>query len=178
MRHRLGQVKPWMERAAAKLWRQSHPAMITIASLVKEVGSRHTNELILALGILIGAAAFGLWRQSFAASLFAGIPLFFLAAIYRTTEQTLAAVRQSRIEVRVANKVVQTPVQPALENSDTLNEAIACLTPWVASEVSLTEEDAKQCCAVLLASIIDRAQPTVEGVCSSASNGNPQYSRS
>ena len=60
MRHRLGQVKPWMERAAARLWRQSHPAMITIASLVKEVGSRHTNELILALGILIGAAAFGL----------------------------------------------------------------------------------------------------------------------
>jgi hypothetical protein len=178
MMHRLGQANQWKGRAAARLWQQSHPAIITIATLVKEVGSRHTNDLILALGILIGTAAFGLWRQSFAAGLFAGIPLLFLAAIYRTTDQTLAAVRQSDIKARVENRVVQTPVEPALENSDALNEAIACLRPWVASEVSLTEENAKECCAVLLASIIDRAQPAVEDLCSSASNGNPRYSRS
>jgi hypothetical protein len=162
MRLRLGQLKQWMERAAARLRQQSRPAILTLATLVKEVGSRHTNELILALGIVIGAAAFGWWRQSFAAGLFAAIPLFFLAAIYRTTEQTLAAVRQLDIAAGVENKIVEAPAEPALQNHDALNQAIACLTPWVENEVSLTEENAKQCCAILLASIIDRALPNPE----------------
>jgi len=177
MMHRVEQVKQWMVRAAAKLWQQSHPVMIKTASLVKKTSSQHANDLVLSLGILIGAVAFGLWRQSFAAALFAGVPLFFLAGIYRTTEQTLAAVRKSNVEPRFENADSHTPAEPEPENSDAVNEAIACLTPWIANEVSLTEESAKECCAVLLASAADRAQPAMPRFCSSAGNGNRQFSK-
>jgi len=49
-------------------------------------------------GVLMGAVAFGVWWQNLAAALFAGIGLFFLAGIYKTTERMLATTRRSEGE--------------------------------------------------------------------------------
>jgi hypothetical protein len=151
--HRSKQVKQWMRLVAAKIWQQTRPLMTKVASLLKETKPQHVHDLIPPLSILMGAAAFGWWWQSFAAALFAGIPLFFLAGIYKTTERTLAAVQRSEGEERCGNRDAGTLAEPTPENSDALNEAISCLKPWLANEVSLTEENAKECCAVLLASV-------------------------
>jgi hypothetical protein len=173
--HRLEQLKQLMLRAAVWLWEQSRPVLISITNWAKEAGSRHANDLILSLGVVIGAAAFGVWRQSFAAALFSAIPLFLLAGIYKKTDQTLAAVQQSDVAPRLERQDAYTSAEPASENNDALDEAIGCLRPWVANEASLTEENAKECCAVLLALVADRVAAP-ERLGSSASNGNPPYS--
>ena len=91
-------------------------------------------------------------------ALFAGIGLFFLAGIYRTTERMLAISRRSEGEPHLGDRAAHTLPEPTLENSDVVNEAIGSLKPWVADEVLLTEENAKQCCAVLLDSVASRAR--------------------
>jgi hypothetical protein len=148
---RAKQVKEWMRLVAVKIWQQTRPLMTKVASLLKETKPQHVHDLIPPLSILMGAVAFGLWWQSLAAALFAAIPLFFLAGIYKTTERTLAAVQRS--EELFGNVDGRTRAEPTSENSDALKEAIRCLKPWLANEVSLTEENAKECCAVLLASV-------------------------
>jgi hypothetical protein len=150
---RAKQVKEWMRLVAVKIWQQTRPLMTKVASLLKETKPQHVHDLIPPLSILMGAVAFGLWWQSLAAALFAAIPLFFLAGIYKTTERTLAAVQRSAGEELFGNVDSRTRVEPTSENSDALKEAIRCLQPWLANEVSLTEENAKECCAVLLASV-------------------------
>jgi hypothetical protein len=74
------------------------------------------------------------WRQSFAAALFAGIPLFLLAGIYKKTEQTLTAVRRMDVESGFEHPDSHTAAEPAPENNDALNAAIACLRPWLANQ--------------------------------------------
>jgi hypothetical protein len=174
--HRVEQLKQWMLRAAVWLWERSRPVLISITSWAKETGTRHANDLTLSLGVVIGAAAFGVWRQSFSAALFSAIPLFLLAAIYKKTEQTLAAVQQSDVAPRLQRQDTYIPAEPASENNDALDEAIGCLRPWVANEASLTEENAKECCAVLLASVAYRVTAP-ERLGSPASNDNPRFSR-
>jgi hypothetical protein len=99
----------------------------------------------------MGTVAFGLWCQSIAATLFAGIGLFFLAGTYQATERMLAAIRRSDSDLRYSDG--RTLADPTLPTSYALNEAIGRLKPWLASEVSLTEENAKEYCAVLMDSV-------------------------
>jgi len=158
MMHRAKQVWQLTRSLAAKAWQQSRSLVIKLASLLKEAGSRQSRGMIPPVGVLMGAIAFGVWWQSFAAALFAGIGLFFLAGIYKTTERMLATTRLSEGEPHSGDLAAHTLPEPALENSDAVNEAIGSLKPWVADEVLLTEEDAKQCCAVLLDSVAARAR--------------------
>jgi len=157
--HRAYQVRQWMRSLAAKMGQQTRPFMIETASLMKRAKSQQAHDLISFLGIPMGAVAFGLWWQSFTAALFAGIGLFFLAGIYKTSERMLAVVRRSEDEPRFGDVDARTFAQPTPKNSDALNQAIGCLKPWLANEVSLTEENAKECCAVLLDSVAVRTRP-------------------
>jgi hypothetical protein len=157
--HRAKQVWQWMRSLLAKMWQQTGRLMSKIASLLKKAKSRQGLELIMLLGIVIGAVTFGLWWQSFTASLFAGIVLSFLAGIYKTNRRMLAAVRRLEGVPRFGKTNSRILSGPTQENSGALNEAIGCVKPWLANEVSLTEENAKECCAVLLDSVAGRARP-------------------
>src|SRR5215813_2374578 len=84
-----------MRLTAARLWQQIIRLRSKFASLMKRAKSRQARELMMPLGVLIGTVAFGLWSQSFTASLFAGIVLFFAAGIYKRNEQMLATLRKS-----------------------------------------------------------------------------------
>ncbi len=150
--HRAKQVWQWLTSLPAKTWRRFRPLLMKLADLLKQARPQQVRQIIPPLGIVIGALAFGLWSQSIAAALFAGIGLFFLAGIYKTSERTLAAVwpSDSQPDARVIAK--------APENSAALNEAIHCLKPWLANEVSLTEEDVRDHCAVLVDSVVQRAR--------------------
>ena len=78
----------WMRSLVAKMWQHTLPK-IGVASLVKKLTPRQADDLILPLAILIGAVAFGLWRQRFAGALFAGVGLFFLARLMSHNPATL-----------------------------------------------------------------------------------------
>lgn len=158
------QVRQWIRSSAATIWQQSHPLMTKVASLPKKAKSWQALDLITPLGILIGAVAFGLWWQKFTAALFAAIVLFFLAGIYKTTERIFAAVRLlegvphfGQVDARILS-------DPTPKKSDALTEAIKCLKPWLANEASLTEENAKECCALLIDSIAARARPATSTI--------------
>jgi len=154
--HRDKQVRHCMRALAVKMSQQIRFLMIKVASLWKKTQSWQPHNLIPTLGTLMGTVAFGLWQQSFAAALFAGIGLFFLAGIYNNIERMLAALRRSEGDPHFGNVDVRARVEPTTENSGALNQAIGCLKPWLANEVSLTEENAKECCAVLLDSVAAR----------------------
>lgn len=120
--------------------------------------ARRTRDIVPPLGITIGAIAFGFWWSSFAAGLFAGIALFFLAGIYAATRQTVAAVPTREAggmaETRV-NWDTSAMADQSHRNIETL-AAIQNLQLWVANETSPTEENVKASCAVLLQSIVPR----------------------
>jgi len=156
--HRAKQAWQLTRSLAVKTWQHSRPLVIKLASLLKRARFRQSRGMIPPAGVLMGAVAFGVWWQNLAAALFAGIGLFFLAGIYKTTERMLATTRRSEAETHSGDLAAHTLPEPTLENSDTVNEAIGSLKPWVADEVLLTEEDAKQCCAVLLDSVASRAR--------------------
>ena len=158
--HRSEQLKHWIRSLAAKMWQQIRFLMVKVASLREKTKSWHAHDLIPTLGTLMGAVAFGLWQQSFAAALFAGIGLFFLAGIFNNTERMLTALRHSEGDPHFGNVDARDLAEPTMQNSGALNQAIGSLKPWLANEVSLTEEDAKECCAVLLDSVAARARPT------------------
>ena len=135
--------KPHLRSFASRSWERFSSLMSKVTRVLKKAMSWPAQELIVPLGTLIGAAACGWWSQSFAAALFAGIGLFFLAGIWKTSGKVRAALTQSRPRFRSEDN--PTP--------DDLKQAIRRLEPWLANEVSLTEENAKECCAVLLDSL-------------------------
>jgi hypothetical protein len=143
--------------AAAKMW-QPACSKIEVASLLKKAKPQQPEDLILPLAVLIGAVAFGLWRQSLAAALFASVALFLLASIYNNTGQMLAALRRSEGEQHFGDVNARALAEPTMENNVALNQAIECLKPWLANQVSLTEDNAKECCAVVLDSVAGRAR--------------------
>lgn len=159
--HRAKQAWSWLRSSAAKMWQQAHPK-IKGASLLKKAKPRHSYDLIPTLAILIGAVAFGLWQQSFAAAFFAGVGLFLLAGIYNHTERMLAVLRPSEDGSHFGDVNARAIAEPTTENSGALTQAIGCLRPWLANEVSLTEENAKECCAVLLESVAGRARSATD----------------
>ena len=156
------QVKHWIRSLAAKMWQQIRFLMIRVASLRKKTESWRAHDLIPTLVALMCAVAFGSWQQSFAAALFAGIGLFFLAGIYNNTERLLTALRALEGDPHFGNVDARNLAESTTQNSGALNQAIGYLEPWLANEVSLTEENVKECCAVLLDSAAARARPAAE----------------
>jgi hypothetical protein len=155
--HRVKQAWQWLRSSAVKMWQQAHPK-IKVASLLKEAKPQQSDSLIPTLAFLMGAVAFGLWQQSFAAALFAGVGLSLLAGIYHKTEQMLGVLRRSEYGPHFADVSARALAEPTTENSGALNQAIGSLKPWLANEVSLTEENAKEYCAVLLDSVVGKAR--------------------
>lgn len=149
--HHAKQVWQWVASLPSKTRGWSRPLLMKLA--LKQAGWQQAHKMIPPLGVAIGAVAFGLWSQSFAATLFAGIGLFFLAGIYKSGERVLAALRQSDGKPDTA-----TIAQAVPENNEVLNEAIQGLKPWLANEVSLTEEDVRDRCAVLVDSVVQKAR--------------------
>jgi hypothetical protein len=154
---RARQLWQWLRSTATKL-RQTIGLTSKFASWLKKAKSQQAHDLIMPLGILIGTVAFGLWSQSFTASLFAGIVLFFAAGIYKRNEQMLAALRKSEAVPQVESVNPHTFFGPTQEDSAAVNEAIRSLKPWLANEVSLTEENAKECCGLLVDSLAPKAR--------------------
>jgi len=159
---RLKQVWQWMGFLPAKTWLALRPLFLKLADSLKQASTQPSRSVITSLGILIGAVTFGLWWRSFEAGLFAAISLSFLAGIYRNSERTLAAVRQwenktpaEEIEAPAEAPVITPPVP---EDSEAVKEAVQYLQPWLANEVSLTEEGVRDRCAVLVDSVVERAR--------------------
>jgi len=150
--HCAKQANQWLRSSVAQMWQQAHPK-IKVASLLKNVNPQKSNGMISTLAFLLGAVAFGLWQQSFAAALFAGVALFLLAGIYHKTERMLAVLRRLEYGPHFADISARAFAEQTTQNSGALNQAIGCLKLWLANEVSLTEENAKECCAVLLDSV-------------------------
>ncbi len=151
MMHHAKQVWQWLASLPSKTWGRSRPLLMKLA--LKQARWQQAHKMIPPLGVVIGAVAFGLWSQSFAAGLFAGIGLFFLAGIYKSGERVLAALRQSDGKPDTAAIAQAVP-----ENSEALDEALQGLKPWLANEVSLTEEDVRDRCAVLVDAVVQRAR--------------------
>jgi len=149
--HQAKQVWRRLASLPSKTWGRTRPLLMKLA--LKQAGWQQAHKMIPPLGVAIGAVAFGLWSQSFAAALFAGIGLFFLAGIYKSSVRALAAVRKSDSKPDTAAMA-----QAVTENSEALNEAIQGLKPWLANEVLLTEEDVRDRCAVLVDSVVQRAR--------------------
>jgi hypothetical protein len=157
--HGARQVWQWMRSSVVKMWKQAGPLMTKVASSLKKAKSRQAEYLISFLATLMGAAAFGLWQQSFAAALFAGVGLSLLAGIYNNSERTLAALERREGEQHCEDVDAHALAGPSMANSGTLDQAIGYLKPWLANEVSLTEENAKEYCALLLDSVGARTPP-------------------
>ncbi len=153
MMHDIMQIWQRTRWLPGSMWRQCRSSINQVASVLRKAKLPQADELIPPLGILMGALALGWWQQSFAAALFAGIGLFFLASIDKTTKRTFAAIRRLGNGSRVADAAGSAPEKSEGVRSDALDEAIGCLKPWLTNEASLTEESAKQCCAVLVDSV-------------------------
>jgi hypothetical protein len=170
--HRAKQLWKWMGSSAAKTWRRARP-WINFASLMKKAKSQGAHELISPAGILVGAVAFGLWWQNLGAAIFGAIGLFFLAGIYRTTESMLAAMRRPENGLPFGSEDARWRMDAMAENSDDVEEAIGTLKPWLVDEVALTEEDAKQSCAVLVDSVVQRAR-AIQSAANFVRDADPQ----
>lgn len=155
--HRAKQAWQWLRSSVVQMWQQAHPK-IKVASLLKNVNPQQSNSLIPTLAFLLGTVAFALWQQSFAAALFAGVALFLLTGIYHKTEGMLAVLRRPEYGPHFAAISARALAEPTTENSGALNQATGCLKLWLANEVSLTEENAKECCTVLLDSVAGKAR--------------------
>jgi hypothetical protein len=143
--------------SSLKEWSASLPRKTNVSHF----STQRVQDAILALSIIVGAAAFGFWWTSIAATVFAWFALFFLAGIYKATTHLVAAVsRWERERIAIADTALDTPALQPRKNEPWRNEstarAVERLQPWLAGETSLTEEDAKTCCAALIA---DRPSP-------------------
>jgi hypothetical protein len=156
--HRAKQVWRWMRSLAAKIRAQTSSLMAKVASLPRKARSRQSDDLIPPLAVLMGAAAFGLWRQSITAAIFAVVALSLLAGIHNNTKRMLAALRRPGADPQLGEDA-RALAEPITADNGALSQAIGCLKPWLANEVPLTEENAKECCAVLLDSVAAKAGP-------------------
>lgn len=155
---RVKQIWQWMRSTASKMWQQAGSSMKKIASLPNKAKLRQADDLIPPLAVVMGAAAFGFWQHSITAAIFAVAGLFLLAGIHNSTQRILTTLRHSDPEPHFDNLRARVLAEPTAENTGPLNQAISSLKPWLANEVSLTEENAKECCAVLVDSLAQRAR--------------------
>jgi hypothetical protein len=142
--------------AKTQLWTGS--LVNRVVSVPREANISHpsvprAHDMIPALGIIMGAVAFGFWWHSIAAGLFAGFGLFFLAGIYKAMERIVGVVvrwERDRMVGANPNRDAPTGAEPSHGDIEALSGAIDLLKPWVADEIPLTEENVKASCAVLL----------------------------
>ena len=70
----------------------------------------------------------------------------------------LTALRRWEGDLHFADADARPIAEPIAQNSGAISHAIGSLKPWLANEVSLTEENAKECCAVLVDSLAPKAR--------------------
>ena len=110
--------------------------------------SLHT--ILSALGIIMGAAAGGLWLNSRAAGLFALVLLLLLASIGRSLQRIASLLRTQPGVPLSPTWSVPRPGTASERNIYISTKAMERLRPWVEDQSSLTEESAKAYCSVLL----------------------------
>ncbi len=122
---------------------------------VSHLPFRCVHDVFLHLGIIMGAAAFGLWWHSMGAGLFAGVTLFFLAGIYSSMRRVAAIPRSDHDRIVATNSQRNaSPIEAFTGREiELLTQAIDRLQPWVSDETTLTEEHAKACCSILLETV-------------------------
>ena len=155
---RVKQIWQWIRSTGAGLWQQTGSSMKEFGSLRNKAKLRQAGDLIPLLAVVLSAAAFGFWQHSIAAALFAGSGLVLLAGIHNNTQRILAALRHSDPEPQSHELQDRVLAERTAGNNGALNQAIGCLKPWLANEVSLTEDNAKECCAVILDSLAPKAR--------------------
>ena len=131
-----------------------------IASLVKKVkkdmvanlSANRIHDAIPPVAIIGGAVAFGFWWDNISAGLFACFALFLLAGIYKALRQIVATLRREPDRIFAANPNwnISRIAERSEPNFEINAKAIEHLLPWIKDETSLTEENAKAYCSVLL----------------------------
>ena len=146
-------IQGWISPLATKM-QQSIASLIKKAkkAVVLDLSANLMHDTIPPIAVLVGAAAFGFWWSSISAGLFACFALFFLAGIYKTLRQIVATLRWEHDRMIAANSNWNTSTisERSEPNFEVSASAIEHLRPWVKDETSLTEENAKAYCSVLL----------------------------
>ena len=119
-------------------------------AIVFDLSATWIHNVIPPVAVLAGAAAFGFWRGSISAGLFACFALSFLAAIYKALRQIVSILHWERDCKLSENSNGSSITMRSEQDFEVSARAIEHLRPWVEDETSLTEERAKACCAVLL----------------------------
>src|SRR6266853_1645530 len=124
-------------------------------AMVANLSANWIHDAISAIAVLGGAVAFGFWRDSISAGLFACFALFLMAGIYKALRQIVATLRWEPDGTIAANVNWNTfsPAERSEPNFEISAKAIEHLLPWVKDETSLTEESAKAYCSVLLGTL-------------------------
>ena len=156
--HRVKRVWQWIGSTGTTLWQQTGSSIKKIGSLRTKAKLRQGGEMIPLLAVGVSAAAFGIWQHSIGAALFAGSGLVLLAGIHNNTQRILNALRHSDPQAQCDKPQAGGLAQRTAENNGALDQAIGCLNSWLANEVSLTEDNAKECCAVLVDSLAPKAR--------------------
>ena len=124
-------------------------------AMVANLSANWIHDAISAIAVLGGAVAFGFWRDSISAGLFACFALFLMAGIYKALRQIVATLRWEPDGTIAANVNWNTfsAAERSEPNFEISAKAIEHLLPWVKDETSLTEESAKAYCSVLLGTL-------------------------
>jgi len=124
-------------------------------AMVANLSANWIHDAISAIAVLGGAVAFGFWRDSISAGLFACFALFLMAGIYKALRQIVATLRWEPDGTVAANVHWNTfsAAERSEPNFEISANAIEHLLPWVKDEASLTEESAKAYCSVLLGTL-------------------------
>src|SRR6266849_5788523 len=133
-----------MQRWIASLGKKAKKGMVA------NLSANWIHDAISAIAVLGGAVAFGFWRDSISAGLFACIALFLMAGIYKALRQIVATLRREPDRIFAANPNWNISSERSEPNFEINAKAIEHLMPWVKDETSLTEESAKAYCSVLL----------------------------
>ncbi len=138
-----------MQRWIASLGKKAKKGMVA------NLSANWIHDAISAIAVLGGAVAFGFWRDSISAGLFACFALFLMAGIYKALRQIVATLRWEPDGTIAANVNWNTfsPAERSEPNFEISAKAIEHLLPWVKDETSLTEESAKAYCSVLLGTL-------------------------
>jgi len=138
-----------MQRWIASLGKKAKKGMVA------NLSANWIHDAISAIAVLGAAVAFGFWRDSISAGLFACFALFLMAGIYKALQQIVATLRWEPDGTVAANVHWNTfsAAERSEPNFEISAKAIEHLLPWVKDEACLTEESAKAYCSVLLGTL-------------------------
>lgn len=118
--------------------------------VIRQLRGQSLYAFLSAIGIIVGAAAGGLWLNSSAAGLFALILLLLLASIGRSLQRIAGLLRMQPGAPLYPTWSVPKTGTASERNIYISAKAMERLRPWVEDQSSLTEESAKAYCSVLL----------------------------